>query len=135
MEKEFTEIRKMYAAIPTLDPAKAWRRDESVEGMVHTTEEYRTFKTAKVKDFKVVYEATEHHPAVIEPMTKDETIGHYLTTYKSGKLTTLKKSQLLKRVDDILLAIKKARSEANQVEVKRTNIGTDLLNYINRVLE
>lgn len=131
LEKELIAIRKVYGTIPTLDPAKPWKRDEMEEGMKWITEPSTTYRTSKVEDYKVIVQPTEFHPAHVEKMTKDVTVGKYRTTYKSGKITPLAKSQLLEKIDDLTLAVKRARSKANQAEVKVSNVGTQLMDYIN----
>lgn len=131
LEKELVAIRKVYGVIPTLDPAKPWKRDEMEEGMKWITEPSTTYRTSKVEDFRVVYEATKEHPAQIQKVVKDKTVGKYLTTYKSGKITPLAKSKLLDKIDNLILAVKRARSKANQAEVIKSTVGTQLMDYIN----
>ena len=134
LEKEMVAIRRVYSSIPTLDPAKPWKKDEMGEGDQYVTDPSVTFRTSKKEDFIIVVEPTEFHPAHIEKVTKDVTVGKYLTTYKSGKITPLAKSKLLERVDNITLAVKRARSKANQAEVISVKVGTDLLSFINKDL-
>ncbi len=134
LEKEIVNIRKMYATIPTLDPAKHWQRDEDEEGMRFKTEPQKTFRTSKDSDWVIVAPATKEFPAQVKQVTKDTTVGNYLVTYTSGKITPLMKSQLLERVDDLLLAVKSARSKANQAEVVRSYVGSSIFEYINKGL-
>lgn len=131
LEKELTQLRRVYSSIPTLDPAKGWKRDEMSEVPLFITDKATTFRTSKVEDFVTVYEATKEHPAQVEKVVKDVTVGKYLTTYKSGKITPLAKSKMLSRLDSILLSVKRARSRANQVDVVKCSIGTQLLDFIN----
>ncbi len=134
LEKEMVLIRKVYSVIPTLDPAKEWEPDKMAEEDMFKTSPHKTFRTSKIEDFKTIVQPTKEHPAQIAKMVKDVTVGHYLTTYKSGKISPLMKSKMLKRIDDIILAVKQARSKANQAEVVETNIGSDLIDYINKDL-
>jgi hypothetical protein len=131
LEKELVQWRKIYSSIPTLDPAKSWKLDEMSELALYITEPVSTFRTAKVEDFITVYDATEFHPAQVEKVTKDKTVGKYQTVYKSGKITPLAKSKMLSRLDVLLLAIKIARSKANQAEIVKVDLGNKLLDYIN----
>lgn len=135
LEKELVKVRDMYKRIPTLDPVKVWDRDEMVEGVVFKTKPVSTFRTQKVEDFITVYEATEHHPAQIEKVTKDTTIGKYETVYMSGKITPLVKSKMLSRIDELISATKRARSEANSVEVVKVILAKSVFDFINKDLE
>jgi len=132
LEKELTKIRGLYSSIPTLDPAKSWKRNEMTDGVSFQTEPVSTIRTTKTEDFQVIVPPTEHHPAHVEKVIKNENIGKYETVYKSGKLTPLMKSQALGRIDELLVAVKKARSEANSVTVKRTKVGENIFSFINQ---
>lgn len=46
-------------------------------------------------------------------------------------MSVSEKSKILGRIDDLLLAVKKARQRANNVDVQKVNVGAKLLNYIN----
>lgn len=133
LEKELTALRTIYSAIPTLDPVKNWTIDEMGERGIYKTGEVKTFRTQKTKDFKVVYEATKEHPAQIVEVVKDKTIGENLTVYRSGKISPLTKSKLLAKIDSIIIAVKKARSSANEAEVVKSTIGDTVMGYINSV--
>jgi hypothetical protein len=129
LEKEMVKIRKMYELIPTLDPAKTWSMDE-VSGKWKTPET-TTFRTGKKEDWITVSPATKEHPAQVKLVTKDVPVGKYLTSYMSGKITPTNKSKLLDRVDSLILAVKRARSLANQAEVVKCNVGSQIFEYIN----
>lgn len=131
LEKEMVKVRKMYDAIPTLDPGKTWIKDEYAGEGMWKTEPATTFRTAKKEDWIEVSPATKEHPAQVKQVTKDVQVGRYLTHYMSGKITPLQKSDLLLRVDAFILAIKKARSLANQAEVIDCKIGDQIFSYIN----
>lgn len=129
LEKEMLKVRNMYLQIPTLDPAKTWSLDE-VTGQWKTPES-TTFRTGKREEWITVAPATKEHPAQVKLVTKDVQVGKYLTSYMSGKITPTEKSILLERVDSIILAVKRARSLANQAEVVKSNVGTQIFDFIN----
>lgn len=131
LEKEISQIRKVYSAIPTLDPSKKWERDEMTEKAIFESPVVKTFRTSKEEDYRTVAPATKEHPAQVVKVTKDVTIGSYETTFKSGKITPLAKSKMLAKLDNLLLAIKSARSVANQAEVVKADVGNKILDYIN----
>jgi len=131
LEKEMVKIRKMYEAIPTLDPGKSWKRDEEKGKGMWKTDASETFRTGKKTRWITVSEATKEHPAQNKEVTEDVQVGRYMTHYESGKVTPLEKSNLLERIDAFILGVKKARSLANQVEVIDCKIGDKIFDYIN----
>lgn len=130
LEQHLQRILGIYRAIPTLDPVKRWVKNTAEENMYITDVDVR-YRTTKAEDFKVVVPATEQHPAQIAKLVKDIQVGTWETIYKSGKITPLEKSTLLKRVDTLIDAVKRARSKANEVEVKQTKVGKKLFDFIN----
>lgn len=130
LEKELVKLRGIYSTIPTLDPSRSWRRDESEVGMRFITDPVKSIRTQKVQSFTTVAQATKEHPAQVAQVTKDVNIGKYETTYVSGKITPLVKSRLLGRIDNLIEGVKKARSVANQAEVVRNKLGEKIFSYI-----
>ncbi len=130
LEKELVSIRSVYASTPTLDPAKKWEKDKMETGAIFTTGEAKTIRTSKIEDYKVIVQPTDRHPAQTVKTVKDTPIGTYLTTYRSGKISPRDKSTLLGRIDKLVLAVKKARSKANQAEVVKVETGNVIFDYI-----
>jgi regulator of sigma D len=131
LETKLKSIRAMLEAIPTLPPGIAWELDATAKGGVYkTTHPITTYKTEKRIQHKVMYEATENHPAQIQAWNEDEKIGKYNTEQSSGMLTTAEKSARLAKVDRLIQAVKKARQRANNIEVVKANIGKTLTDYI-----
>lgn len=132
LETKLKNIRRMYAAIPTLQPGIAWELDEKqgkdIYKMTHPEEKFRTQKVTKNH---ILYEATKEHPAQVETYTVDEKIARVITDKWCGMITPAKKSELLGRFDKLLRAVKKARQRANSVEVVDAEIGENLFKYIN----
>ena len=89
-------------------------------------------KTEKVRCHKVLYEATEKHPAQIDQWTEDKVVGKFTTKLFSGKMTPIDKSQILARLDKVIAEVKKARMRANQEEAKESKIAKQLFDYILR---
>jgi hypothetical protein len=79
---------------------------------------------------KVLYDATEEHPAQLETWSEDIPIGKFTETLWSGMLSPAEKSAKLGRIDKLLRAVKKARQRANAVDVVDVTIGKELFNYI-----
>ncbi|GAB4403592.1 MAG: hypothetical protein OHK0053_28460 [Microscillaceae bacterium] len=130
LEGQITKIRDLYQALPTLDPSRKWNFD-SQNGHYRSEEEVK-FRSVKRPKVIVKYEATEKHPAQTELLYLDFQVGKYETVYFSGKVTPAQKDLMLKRLDQLLEAVKIARSKANTAEVKNIKLGNQIFDFINR---
>lgn len=131
LETRLKAVRAMYEAAPTLPPGMKWEKDsnrgEHVFVMANPEEKFKTAKTFK---HKVLYEATDKHPAQIEKWEEVENVGKYITETWSGMISTAGKSSLLGRIDKLIRAVKKARQRANTEEVVEISIGKELIDFI-----
>jgi len=130
LESHLNKIKDLYANIPLLDSAKQFHFDPQ-EGVYKTEPEVK-FRSVKRPKVIVKYEATEKHPAQTELLYLDIQVGKYETVYTSGRLTLAQKSQLIKRIEGLLEAVKMARSKANHAEVTKVNIGQQLFDFIHK---
>lgn len=132
LEQQLNAIRQMYHAIPTLDPVKVWNKDDGAGKGFFKTNTYTAVRTSKENMPMVMYEATEEHPAQVQMVTKDVQVGEWKTIYKSGKITPAEKSNLLGRIDSFIDSVKRARSRANQADIKQVKIGKRIFDFINK---
>jgi hypothetical protein len=124
-------IRAMYKSIPTLDPSKKWNQDKDAGKGIRISEPIHVYKTEKRAKPIVLHPPTKEHPAQTQMVHEDIQVGKYETIYKTGKLAPSDKADLINKVEDLIVKVKKARAKANQVEVKNTNIGKEIFAYIN----
>ncbi len=129
LETKFKELRSMYAVIPTLDPGKDWKKDETQEN-VYVSSDTEQYKTEKVIKPLVLHPATKEFPAQVDKISLDTIVGKWKTKNMSGALSPLQKSQLLGKIDTLIRAIKQARMRANSVAVIQLEIGKTLMEYI-----
>jgi hypothetical protein len=130
LETRLGKLRDMYAAIPTLDPGMKWDADPAQGAHIYRTEPKVNFKTEKVVKSKVLYDATDKHPAQIEKWTEDAPVGRIEVTHFSGMMSVAEKSNVLGRIDKLLRAVKKARQRANTAEVVDMHVGKALFEFI-----
>lgn len=131
LEKRIIDIRSVYNNIPTLDPKYTWGPDSDKGNGVYKANDQVTHRTAKVRKSKILYEATEHHPAQIDQWIEEDRVGTYTSKRWSGALTPADKSAIIRRIDKLLAAVKQARMRANQTEHSKRKIADDLFDYIN----
>jgi len=131
LETRLKKVREALAAMPTLPSGRRWTVDTTRGEDVYLSETPdEKFKTAKTFRHKVLYEATEHHPAQIERWEETENVGKYITTTWSGMLSSAQKSAILGRMDKLIQATKKARQRANTQDVLQRTIGKELFDYL-----
>jgi hypothetical protein len=131
MEARLKELRQVFEAAPTLAPGVAWEKDETAgKGVYRVKNADEKMKTAKTFMFKVLYAATDKHPAQIEKWEEQVAVGKYITNVSSGMMSPADKSAHLGRLDNLIQATKKARMQANMTEVVERTVGTQMFNYI-----
>jgi len=132
METKLRELRQVYEAIPTLAPGIPWELDETLgKGVYRMKHADEKIKTAKTFQFRVLYEATDKHPAQIEKWEDQVPVGKIITNVTSGMLSPADKSALLGRLDRMIQAVKRARTKANMVDAVEESIGARMFCYIN----
>lgn len=128
LEKQLDDFRTFVANLPTLEPGKAWKHDES--SGLYITEPVRTARHKKVPRVLLKVEATEHHPAQAEVVHDDVLIGYWSNVSTSGALPDSRRRQLLDRVDLLKKAVKQAREEANSEKVEQREVGKVVAQWI-----
>lgn len=131
LENKLKALRPILEAIPTLQPGCKWESALDLGQGVYrdANPEIRT-KTAKDFDFRILAPATEHHPAQIERWSLDKPIGTYTKHRWCAMLSTMEKSELLARFDDLIEAVKQARCRANDIEIKQARISKMLFDWL-----
>jgi hypothetical protein len=128
LEARLTKLRLLIAEAPTLDATKHWQPQP--QGLKHVWElrfPEETTKTEKKTIPHVVVQATKEHPAQVQLQQKDEVIGRYTLLRRCGAATALQKAEGLKRIDELLVEIKQARTRANEAEVDNARISASLI--------
>ena len=128
LEKQLADIKAFAAAIPTLPIDRDWSYDSNrglyVSGPIETA------KTKKVTEFVVAYEATDKHPADVREVSNDIVEGTWSQLRFSGALPQDELNAILRRVDDLLKGVVKAREAANGITVNQQDTAAPLLGYI-----
>ena len=113
LESKLRILRDLYTKIPTLPVNIRWEKSpehgEDVYRMQHPD---KTIRSAKTFKHRVLYEATEQHPAQIEKWEEQGPIGEYVKEVWSGMVSSAEKSKFLGRIDKLIRAVKQARQRA-----------------------
>lgn len=132
LESKLKKVRELYETIPTLPPGTEWNIDLSIGENVYKAR-YPEEKTKTMKTFqhKVLYDATDRHPAQIERWEENIPVGTYITERWTGLISSAEKSVYLGRIDELIRAIKKARQKANNIDIVKMEVGGTIFDYIN----
>lgn len=128
LENRLVELRKIFHAVPTLDASKVWKKGDLP--FTYLAEPEIATKTDKTIDAKVLYPATDKHPAQVKEYSYDETVGQFTRVITSGATTTYAKAEALTRLDDLIVAVKQARTRANDIPATKLNVGSAIADYL-----
>lgn len=128
LEKQLVDMHTFIKKLPVLDPSETWISDAAQD--CYATEAVETIRTKKVPRNHVKAEATEKHPAQVEVYYEDLTVGFWRTVKYSGALPARRVAELLERVEKLQRAVKFAREEANNLEVKNQKVASALFGYL-----
>lgn len=132
IEHTLVEVQELVKAIPTLDPARGFEPDDTRGAGIFRARDVKKVRTEKIFDFVVMVPSTDKHPAQVKELTKDIPTGDVLGQEWSSLIHVSTKGDMLDRVEDLLRAVKKARSKANDCEIDQSinKIGSTLLDYV-----
>lgn len=129
LEKQLVGLKTLVENLPLLPMDKTWSYNQNIACFESGEEE--TTKTRKIPKVLVKYEATKEHPAQTEVYPYDEVVGRWRTVHFSGSIPKASQEQMLKRVDQLVEAVKIAREEANNQDVvMESEIGKSVLDFI-----
>lgn len=132
LSHQVANIKELILAIPTLDPARGYAQDPDREVGIYRARDVRKEKTQKTDRVITLAPPTPQHPAQVTLKTIDAPVGHILEQRWSSMITPAQKSELLDQVEIVTVAIKEAKSEANEtvLDLGHAKIGQALLNFI-----
>jgi hypothetical protein len=131
LEKYLVRIREVYKRIPTVDPARSWTKDATQARAIYVAPVETKFRSVEKLDVITKAAATDKFPAQTELVKNVVQVGKYETTYSTGRLQPIEKSNLLTKIDTLIQAVKQARQQANQAQVVNVKLGDKIFTYIN----
>ncbi len=131
LESRIAKLREVIDVIPTLDATKHWVQDAQAGANIWALQNAeRTTKTEKVMTPVIMAPATDKHPAQVQAVTRDVVVGTFSQMRRSGEATAVQKSDMLMRIDDLLVEIKQARMRANETVAVDGKIADTLIAVI-----
>lgn len=129
LDRELKALAALTEALPALDQSRTWVSDSHGQSM---TEPVETTKTEKTPYSFTLAEATEHHPAQVQLMNRDEVVGYWRTVTLSGAVSQDRKKELAYRIGQLRDAVKMAREEANSMQVEDKAEGKAVFEWLLR---
>ena len=129
VENKLRALRPLFEDIPTLDATQVWTPVAGSSDTVETAPKI-VQSTKKVLVPVVLTPATDKFPAQIEKTYTDVVAGEWSTILRSGRISSLDKSKLLARLDEVIREVKQARQRANSAVVIEQKFATDLFTFI-----
>lgn len=111
LEKRLVDLLVFTKGLPILSIDKEWSYDNNRGCFVTKPEE--TSRSKKLPEKVVKYEATKEFPAQVEMFGVDKVVGNWTTIHMSGALERERKDKIIRRIEKLQDAVKKAREEAN----------------------
>lgn len=129
LEKQLKDFHAVALAMPVLDDAEDWSKDEN-SGLMKTkgTETHRTKKVQKVI---TLVQPTVEHPGQAQMVSEDVIAGYWTQVKMSGAMGKPEKQALIERVEKLQRAIKESRETANMEDVVPTPaVGAAVFGYL-----
>lgn len=130
LEHQLQDIHTFTAALPVLDPAEHWTRNDQTG--LWDSDAAETVRVERHENPVVLYPATKEHPAQVKLTTVEKPAGIWRIVKSSGALTAQRKGELLARVEKLQDAVKVAREQANQQEAPYQSVGAEIFSYLFR---
>lgn len=113
LEKELIDLRSFVSQIPVLDNAETWKAERDDNTGYWITDVTSVHRTKKIVKSLVLIQPTKEHPGQAQAIQEDIVAGFWNTVKHSGAMKKLEKEAIAARVEKLLIAVKKAREEAN----------------------
>lgn len=130
LESRLKKMKELWLAMPTQDATRAWKPKAGAAVGIYAAEPEETTKTDKRVIPIVLHAVTKEHPANVQMISKDVTIGRFTTTRSTGAVTALQKFEALKRLDEVLVEISSARQRANLTEAPEVRLADKLVTLL-----
>lgn len=128
LEDKLQRLKSLVNSIPTLDPSIVWQYDEN-QGF-YASDVKTSYRSEKKLKTHVEYEATKEHPAQVQTFSVDERVGVWNTIHYSAAMPMTDKKEILRRLEELSRAVKKARQRANEAEVVNVKVSQEIFDYL-----
>lgn len=129
LEKQVDDMKALISKLPVLTSDVKWNKSE-VDADIYLTDVAVTNRTKKVQSPLIMAPATDKHPAQVTMVTEDVFVGTWNKVDLSGAIPSIKRDEMLKKVEKLREALKVAREEANSHVVNSVKIGDTITGFV-----
>ncbi len=126
LQSRVQKLKELWLAIPTHDATRNWKHVPDAGQAIYESPPEVTTKTSKEVMPIVLHKESKEHPAQVQPISKDVTVGAFTTIRRTGTVTAEQKFRALQQIDELLVEIVSARQRANQTEAPEGGFGQKL---------
>jgi hypothetical protein len=131
LEKQVDDLAAFIGKLPTLPTDAVWTEDTARSGRgVWATVPVTSTRQEKVPTNHVKAAATDKHPAQVDVIYVDQIVGTWETTRLCGALPIGEVRALKERVGALAVAVKQARTRANETQVEPVALGAKLMSWV-----
>ena len=132
LERELVKFREICNLIPTHQPGIVWVLDKDRgKDIYRANRDIKANRTEKTNKPVELSPATKEHKAQVQLVTDNVVIGTWTTTVWTGTISPARKYQILNNIEKVVLAVKKARTIANETEIiENCEVGKQIFDYI-----
>lgn len=132
LEKRLQKILQLTKTIKTLDPAKGFTLDANEGVGIYKARDVNKIRTKLMTKVLTLVPPTDKHPGQAQPYQENVRTGEIEEMEWSALIPTSVKAELLDKCEELIRAVKKARSRANDIDfdVAGYKIGDAILAYI-----
>lgn len=129
LEKQLNDLKDEIDKAPTLSPDDSWAYDTNIG--CFKGQSSQTAKSKKIAKPMVLYPHTDKHPAQVKEGYEDQLVGNWTVTALSGAMPVDQKREMVKRMNELIKAVKIAREEANEDPAPEgVQIGEKIFGYV-----
>lgn len=130
LEKRATGLQTVIHAIKPYNSDKNWTPVQGRDNVLRMQDEVQIF-TQNMNTVLTLAQATEKFPAQAKEVVENVPMGTKTKVEFTGSISDSQKGEMLARVDQLIRAIKAARSRANNIDVPAvTPIGDTLIDFV-----
>lgn len=128
LERQLTELLKLFGKIPTYDATKRWTLDDKVG--YYRSAPVETVSTKKIRKALTLAKATKEHAEQAIPIDEDVQVGTWTTVHETGTMSPAEKRGFIERTEKLIAEVKHAREEANLTETEDHKVGDAVYKYL-----
>lgn len=134
LETQLAQLIALIEKLPALDPAEDWHSGGALPDNVYASAPRQKERTQKTRQVQVLVPNQvidgKPFPGRFEPYETDVIAGYWTLVKFSGELPVSEIQEMRARAVEVLEAVKRAREQANRLEVQRPKAGEAVLGYI-----